>query len=263
VYGENEHSDVVAEAGKIAFYLGNWVEDIGFSVEHVKKKRMPSLLVNENSIRELAPRNLIVVGKNNGLIERYEIKFEQPSVICKEAGGKRLLFVGGKTKSETIEAIQYMADVRLNFKSGAYNTFFSFVKLRGYLERENWVAALETIESPKGLSACGKNMALAAPTMIEAPEKVKRHVEYRNKLLYGRLPEAVREEKKAMAVNLWHEAMKTCCACHQGAGDIPRLRRFKPLESIHSKHQRIAARFEFGDGCAACHYDETRVRGYD
>ena len=263
VYGENEHSDVVAEAGKIGFYLGNWVEDIGFSVEHVKNRSMPSLLVNEKLIPELAPRNVIVVGKNNGLIKKYEIKFEQPSVIYKEAEGRKLLFVGGNTKAGTIKAIRYMADVRLNFKSGAYKTFFNFVKLRGYIEKENRVAALETIESPIGLSACGRNMALAASAMTKAPQRVKRHVKYRNEILYRRLPKAVKEENKTVAANLWHEAMKTCYACHQSAGDIPRLRKFNPPESIHSKHHRVAAKFEFGNGCDTCHFEETRITGYD
>lgn len=263
VYGEDERNDVVAEAGKIAFYLGNWVEDMGFSVGDVKNRSMPSLLVNENSISESASRYLIVVGKNNGLVKEYEIGFERPSVIYKETDERKFLFVSGNSEAETIKALRYMADVRLNFKSGAYKTFLNFVKLRGYIEKENHFAALETIMSPVGLSACGRNMALATPAMTKAPEKIKRHVKSRNEILYRSLPKAVRQGKKVKAVNLWHEAMKTCYACHQGAGDIPQLRKFNPLESIHAKHQRIAARFELSDGCNTCHFQETRIRGYE
>jgi hypothetical protein len=138
-----------------------------------------------------------------------------------------------------------------------------FVKLRWYIEKENRVATLETIERSVGLSACVRNMALAASAMTKVPDKVKVHVKYRNEILYKRPPEALKEEYKAMAVNLWHEAMKTCYACHQGAEDIPQLRKFKPLESIHSKHRIIEDKFEFDNGCDACHFEETRVREYD
>jgi hypothetical protein len=74
---------------------------------------------------------------------------------------------------------------------------------------------------------------------------------------------ALREEGKAVAANLWHKAMKTCYACHQGAGSIPRLRKFNPLESIHSKHQRVAEKLGFGKGCGNSHLEETRIREYE
>ncbi len=157
---------------------------------------------------------------------------EGPSVLYKDTDGRRFLFAGGKTEGETVDAIRYLADVRLNFKAGAYKTFFNFVRLRGYLEAENWDAAVETIESPEGLSACGRNMALASSMMSGAPDKVKNHVKHRNRILYSLLPKAVREKKRNRASQLWHDAMKTCYGCHQGQGGIPRLRKFVPSTCV-------------------------------
>jgi hypothetical protein len=263
VYGGTEDIEIVAEAGKLAFYLGNWVSDVGFDVEHFKEERMPSVLCGEDAIPESAPPHHMVVGQNNHLVKQYGIRFEKPSVIHRKSGRAAFLFVGGKTKAETIAAIRYMGDVRLNFKSGAYKTFFSFVRLRGYIEKGNYFAALEIIKSPGGVSACGRNMALAAESISKAPDKVKRHVQHRNALLYKKLPAALEKEERATAIQLWHKAMKTCYACHQGRTDFPRLRKFKPIELIHSKHQRIAERAEFGNACGACHMEETQIRGYE
>jgi hypothetical protein len=53
--------------------------------------------------------------------------------------------------------------------------------------------------------------------------------------------------------------MLTCYQCHQGIG-IPQVRRFKPVEEIHAKHQRIAE--GFGLSCTACHAGQTQIRGY-
>jgi hypothetical protein len=263
VYGEHESKDIVAEAGRLAFYLGNWSDDIGFHVEDVLNREMPRLLAPEKEVVRLGIHHVLVVGTKNGLVKAHQIMFEGPAVQFKAEGDTSYLFVGGRDKEETIKAIRYMADVRLNFKSGAYKTFFNFVKLRGYLEGENWDAALEVIESPQGLSACGKNMAIAAKMIMKAPQKIKSHVAHRNQILYGRLPKAVKERDRDQAVGLWQEAMATCYGCHQGVGEIPRLRKFTPLESVHAKHQRVAERFEPLKGCDACHVKVTAIRGYD
>jgi hypothetical protein len=263
VCGKKENSRVVSEAGRMAFYLGVWCEDVGFGVKNVMEKGMPSLVVVDADLTKTGVSNFIVAGTNNTLVSRYGIRFEGPSVLYREADGRKFLFAGGKTEEDTINAIRYLADIRLNFKAGAYKTFFNFVRLRGYLEAENWDAALETIESPEGLSACGRNMALASPMMSGAPEKVKTHVKHRNRILYGLLPKAVMEKKGDRATQLWRDAMKKCYGCHQGQGGIPRLRRFVPMKTIHAKHQRISGRFPSTDSCTACHSGETRVRGYD
>ncbi|MFO7984865.1 MAG: hypothetical protein R6U38_03310 [Desulfatiglandaceae bacterium] len=262
VYGKNEDTEVIAASGRIGFYLGNWVTDMGFSVREVHEQQMPPLFITDKQIPSPLDRHLIVVGRHNRLTKTHKVIFEAPSVIHKQSGDTQLLFVGGKTRQETLKAVGYLADVRLNFKSGAYKTFFSYIKLRGYIEKENNAAALATIKSPLGLSACGRNMTLAAPAMGEAPEKIRKHIQYRNTLLYEQLPEAVKGSDKVKALQVWQAAMKTCYACHQGTNQIPQLRKFKPLASIHAKHQRIAAEFGFKE-CTTCHFDETRVKGYN
>ena len=261
VYGKNEDTEVVAAAGRIGFYLGNWVTDMGFSVREVHEQQMPPLFITDKQIPSPLDRHLIVVGRHNRLTKTHKVTFEAPSVIHKQSGDTQLLFVGGKNKQETLKAIGYLADVRLNFKSGAYKTLFSYIKLRGYLEKGNNAAALATIRSPLGLSACGRNMTLAAPAMEQAPEKIRKHIQYRNTLLYEKLPEAVKASENPRSLRIWQEAMKTCYACHQGTKEIPQLRKFQPLASIHVKHQRIAAEFGFKE-CTTCHFNQTRVSGY-
>jgi hypothetical protein len=263
VCGEKENSRVLAEAGRMAFYLGVWCEDIGFGVKNVMEKGMPRLLIMDSDLQKTDASNFIVVGTNNTLISKYGIRFEGSSVISLQADSKRFLFAGGRTDQETMETLRYMADVRLNFKAGAYRTFFNFVRLRGYVEVKNWVAAMETIESPEGLSACGRNMALASPMMARATDKIRKHVKHRNRILYNLLPKAVREKDSANASQLWREAMKTCYGCHQGKGGIPQLRNFIPLEDVHAKHQRLWGRFQSMGSCKTCHYNETHVKGYD
>jgi hypothetical protein len=263
VCGEKENSRILAEAGRMAFYLGLWCEDIGFGVKNVMEKGMPRLMIMDSDLQKTDVFNFIVAGKNNTLVSKYGIRFEGSSVISLQAGSKRFLFAGGRTDQETREALQYMADVRLNFKAGAYRTFFNFVRLRGYVAVKNWVAAMETIESPEGLSACGRNMALASPMIAEAPDAIRKHVKHRNRILYNLLPQTVKEKDSAKASQLWHEAMKTCYGCHQGVGGIPRLRKFIPLEDVHAKHQRLSERFRSINSCKTCHYNETHVKGYD
>jgi hypothetical protein len=184
-----------------------------------------------------------------------------------EKDGKRILVVGGANKEQTIQSAKYLADVRLNFKAGAYRTFFSFVALRGHIEKGEFDTALRLVRSPLGLSACGKNMALAGPMVAQWPDDIKAVVRKRNAILYQELPKALEERDKEKAVALWKDVMLTCYQCHQGVG-IPQVRKFKPVEEIHAKHQRIAEGFGLvqvvGDqkSCIACHAGQTQVRGY-
>jgi len=158
-----------------------------------------------------------------------------------------------------VKAGRFLASKVIGFKAGAYRTFFSFVKLRGLIEKGNYDAAISLIEDPSGLSACGKNMSLAAPMMLRFPPEVKRIVKKRNSIMYTKLVEVLKEGKGEEAKRLWREAMKTCYMCHQGLG-IERLRRFIPNPEIHSRHQRIAR--SFGLNCTACHRGATEIRGY-
>ncbi|MGB9874251.1 MAG: hypothetical protein ACPLRS_04715, partial [Hydrogenobacter sp.] len=258
---------VVAQAGKIAYYLGQWTEDIGFGVEEVKASKIPPLLVSDSQLKNMNYKNIIVVGINNQVVKDLKLSFDKPTIQVIQKDGRNIMVVGGKNVEDVIKASEYLSDVRLNFKAGAYRTFFSFVALRGYIEKGEFDSAYRLVKSPTGLSACGKNMSLATPMVANWSEDVKNVVKTRNAILYSELPKALQEKDKGKAIQLWQKAMLTCYQCHQGIG-IPQMRKFKPLEEIHSKHQRIAESFglvKVADGqksCIACHREETQIRGY-
>ncbi len=267
VYGSKEDPDVVALAGRIAYYLGQWTEDMGFTAEDVRQSRMPELLVSDQKLKSLSYQNLIVVGTNNELVKELGLSFEKPTIKLVQKEGKNILVVGGANKEQVLQAGRYLADVRLNFKAGAYKTFFSFVTLRGYIERGEFDSALRLVKSPVGLSACGKNMALAGPMVAQWGDDLKAVVRHRNNILYNELPKALEARDKEKAVSLWKEAMFTCYQCHQGI-NVPQVRKFKPVESIHAKHQQIAESFGLvkvvgtEKSCIACHSGPTNIRGY-
>jgi len=180
---------------------------------------------------------------------RFGVKFRGPTLKVVELKGRKILIVGGRNTTEVKVAARFLANRIIGFKAGAYRTFFSFVKLRGMIEKGEFTSALDLIRDPAGLSACGKNMSLAAPMMLRFPPEVKKIVKKRNRILYRDLPQAL--------------GMVTCYQCHQGLG-VERLRKFTPNPEIHSKHQRIARRFGLvrnGD-CTACHRGRTEIRGY-
>ncbi len=267
VYGSKEDPDIVALAGRIAYYLGQWTEDIGFTAEDVRQSKMPELLVSDQRLKSINYQNLIVVGVNNDIVKELGLSFEKPTIKLVQKDGKNILIVGGANKEQIMQAGRYLADVRLNFKAGAYRTFFSFVALRGYIEKGEFDAGLRLIKSPMGLSACGKNMALAGPMVAQWGDDLKAVVRHRNNILYNELPKALEAKDKEKAVNLWKEAMLTCYQCHQGI-NVPQVRRFKPIESIHAKHQQIAESFGLvkvigtEKSCIACHAGPTTIRGY-
>ena len=232
VYGADETPAVVGAAGRVAFFLGTCVEDVGFGVSDVKAGTLPPVLISDAELAAAGSRHLIVVGTRNTITAAQKLTFTGPTVIEREVDGRRALLVAGATDQEVLRAARYLAEVRLNFKSGAYTTFFDFVRLRALIENENWIAAAETIRSPQGLSACGKNMALMLPGMAAAPDKVRGLIQHWNGLLYGKLPSAVEAKNKAEAVAHWKAAMETCYACHQGAGEFPVLRRFVPPDGM-------------------------------
>lgn len=265
VYGAEADPKLVARAGTIGIHLGTWVQAVRLDPEDARTGRFPSLILSDREF--LAEQSkwdaAIVVGTDNEIARRAGVSFEQPGIRAVEQEGRKYLFAAGSTLQETLRAADHLAHVRIRFKAGAYRTFFNFVRLRGLIEKENWEAARLTIRSPEGLSACGRNMALAAHRLQRAPDEVQALVRRRNELLYSRIGSALNDRDRTSAARLWSEAMATCYACHQGAEGFPVLRRFKPLESIHAKHQRIAARFELPRGCSACHSGKTAIRGYD
>ena len=260
VYGKEESEEIIASAGKIAFYLGQWTEGIGLNPKIVKAKRIPKLIITDAEVSRYKDRNLIVVGINNKIVKELGVRFKGPSLKVFEKNGRKILIVGGRNDKEVITAANFLADRIISFKAGAYKTFFSFVRLRGMIEKENFESAYDLLVDASGLKACGRNMSLAAPMIAKFPEEVKKVVRKRNKIMYVELPKAILERNKEKALKLWREAMITCFQCHHGIG-IPKVRKFTPLAEIHSKHQRIAKRY--GLTCNSCHYGVTEYRGYE
>lgn len=265
-YGRRESKSVIASASQIAYFLGQWTEDLGIDPRSVRKGYIPSVIEPFNRAIK-SGKNLIVLGTKNSIVRGLGLKFNGPTLKVVEWKGKKVLIVGGRNDKEVVVAARFLANRIVGFKAGAYKTFFSFVKLRGLIEHDNFEAALHLIKDPSGLSACGKNMSLAAPMMLRFPPEVKKVVKRRNRIMYVELAKAVKTKDKARAVKLWKEAMFTCYQCHQGIG-VKRLRKFIPNPEIHSKHQRIAMEFGLvkktskGFNCTACHTGRTEIRGY-
>ncbi len=262
-YG-SEDPEIVASASQIAYFLGQWTEDIGINPRMIRKGYTPSIIMPLS--RALSSRkNIILLGTENRIVKDLGIKFRGPTLKVIELKGRKVLIVGGRDKREVLQAANFLANRVIAFKAGAYRTFFSFVKLRGLIEHGNFTAALRLIKDPSGLSACGKNMSLAAPMLLKFPPEVKKVVKRRNRILYVELVKALRRRDKRKARRLWKEAMFTCYQCHQGIG-IGRLRKFVPNPEIHSRHQRIAMSFGLvrkgGKDCSACHRGRTQIRGY-
>ncbi len=261
-YGEKEKKELVEEAVNIAYFLGQWTEDVGITPRMVRKGKLPSLILPLSKALK-TDKNLILIGTRNKIVKNLNIAFRGPTLKVISWQGRKILLVGGRNPTEIKSAARFLAYRIVGFKAGAYKTFFSFVKLRAMIEKEDFSSALNLIKDPSGLSACGKNMSLAAPMMLRFPPEVKKIVKERNIILYKKIPQALRTKDKEKAIKLWRKAMITCYRCHQGLG-IKRLRRFIPNENIHSKHQKIAE--DFGllkkEGCGICHKGITEIRGY-
>ncbi len=261
VVGKEEDPSIIRAVSMIAFYIGNWVEDASVDVSIYKDRKFPKMVYTDDEVKDEENTNLIVVGNKNNFVKKYDVTFKKPTIKVIKDGLRYIMFVGGRDTEETLKAVNYLANIRLAFKGGAYSTFFSFVKLRGMIERGEFASAVDLIKNPRGISACGRNMSIALGLGVTRKwsEKMKKIVKKRNIIMYRKLPEALEEGNKEKAISLWEEAMKTCYRCHQGIG-IPRVRKFVPLEDIHSRHQRIAK--SFGLSCTACHKEFTKIRGY-
>ena len=265
-YGKSESRAVLSAASNIAYYLGQWTEDMGLTPRAVRKGRLPTIVMPLNRALK-TNKHIILVGTNNSIVKNLGLKFSKPTLKVVQWKGRKVLIVGGRNTRQVVKAANFLAHRVVGFKAGAYKTFFSFVKLRGLIEHENYIAGVHLIKEASGLSACGKNMSLAAPMMLKFPQEVKKVVKKRNRIMYVELVQALKDKDKEKAVKLWKEAMFTCYQCHQGLG-IKRLRKFIPNPEIHSRHQRIAMDFglvrkangEFN--CTACHSGRTEQRGY-
>jgi len=254
-YGVNEKGEVIASASQIAYFLGQWTEDIGITPKMVRKGKIPSVIMPLPKALKTG-KHIILLGTNNVIVKNLGLTFSGPTLKVVEWKGRKVLIVGGRNTKEVLIAANFLANRVIGFKAGAYKTFFSFVKLRGLIEHGNYTAAIHLIKDPSGLSACGKNMSLAAPMMLKFPPEVKKIVKKRNRIMYVELVKALKAKDKNRARNLWKSAMLTCYQCHQGLG-IKRLRKFVPNPEIHSRHQRIAMSFglvrktEKGFNCSA------------
>ena len=265
-YGVREKRAVVESAAQIAYFLGQWTDDMGITPRMIRKGYTPSIVMPLPRALK-TKKNLILLGTNNRIVRELGLRFKGPTLKVVEWKDRKVLIVGGRDTKEVLKASSFLANRIVAFKAGAYRTFFSFVKLRGMIERGNFAAALQLIKDPQGLSACGKNMSIAAPMVARFPPEVKKVVKKRNRILYSELVRTLKAGDRDGAVRLWKEAMFTCYQCHQGLG-IRRLRRFIPNPQIHSRHQRIAMEFGLikrtpkGFDCSACHAGRTEVRGY-
>ncbi len=257
-YGNSESKRAVSVAGEIAYYLGQWTDDPGMNPRLVRKGRTPSIILPLE--RAFATgKNMILIGIQNPIVKKLGITFRGPTLKVVDWKGRKVLIVGGRNPQEIFSAGRFLARRIIGFKAGAYRTFFSFVKLRGMIEKGELHSALMLLKDPAGVSACGKNLSLAAPMVLKFPKDVKKVVKRRNEILYTLLASALKDGNQEEARRLWKKAMITCYQCHQGLG-IQRLRKFVPSDVYHSKHQRIAA--DWGLDCRSCHERITEIRGY-
>ena len=255
----DEDPKVLEAISRISFFLGQWTDALGINPEMVTKNEIPRIVIRDYEYDRYSDKNLIVIGEKNSIARRLNLKCKKACLKVKTVGRRALLFAGGGDDDEIIKAIRILSDKILAFKVGAYRTFFSWVKLRGLIEHKETTSALELLQSPTGVHACGRNMSLAAPMIKRFPKKVKEIIQRRNRIMYKELPDALADRDIKRAKRLWMEATTTCFMCHKGIG-IKRLRTYSPNPIIHSKHQRIARKF--GLSCKDCHKGITSYTGY-
>lgn len=249
-----------SQVANLALMLGQWTE--------APSSHPLVRAAGELTDADLAQRHLIVLGQRNPLLERIEGKFPRdlgergPALWVVEdafAHGKHVMILAGRSPAEVAQAVDYLANERLFFKAGAYDGFLAFVRLRGYLERANFEAAGDLLEDPRQLRGCAKPVEWMAPKMPALPPEARSLAQRRNQLVFGGIKEAISKKDAPLAIARWQETMQTCYACHQGRGG-PQLRKYKPLEYPHRKHQEIATNANLS--CTTCHQGVTEVVGY-
>lgn len=249
------------QAAALALRLGQWTESAA--------ERPLVRMATEMTPEDLARDHLIVLGQENILAERLKGRLPEdlgkrgPELWVLEdafAPGKHVLLVAGRDAHERTAAADYLANERLVFKAGAYDGFFAFVRLRGYLEKGNLLAAADLLGDPRQLRGCAKPVMLMGPKLAGMPPEVGELARRRNQLVFGGIREAVAQGDGKKAIGLWQQTMETCYACHQGRGG-PRVRQYAPLEVPHRSHQAIAERA--GLSCTTCHQGPTEAAGYD
>ncbi len=261
VIGQGEDAELLKQAIAISYMLGQWTDDPGSSIEKIKTGKTLAPVLTDKEINEdiYTDYNLIVVGLNNSIYERFKTRLKGSGSfieVLKDAfiKGKDIMFVSDA------KAAFYLANRRLYFKAGAYSGYFSFIKARLLIEKGNLDAALDLIKDPNAIKGCGKPIMLAIGFKEKLPEGLLKVAKKRNRLIFKELSQALIQGNKTLAAELWHKAMLTCYACHQGADKTPRFRKFIPNRGEHSYHHVIVKRFNAS--CNVCHYGKTVFRGY-
>jgi|GEM_PF-734910 len=262
VVGEDAGPRMQVQAANIAYMLGQWSQDPGTSLEAVQAgaNLAPVALASELSEEQTRSRDIILLGTGNELYGRLADRIEAEGSFIRVvedglAPGRSVMVVSDP------DAAAYLANRRLYFKSGAYGGFFSFVKVRALIQQGDFAEALYSLSDPEGVRGCGKPVVLAIGHKADLPDKMMQVAKQRNRLVFKELRAALKAEDKKRAVEVWHETMKTCYACHQGSEDVPRYRQFVPDAGVHSYHQEVAG--ALGASCGTCHRGETAVVGYE
>jgi hypothetical protein len=249
-----------ASTAALALMLGQWTE--APSAHPLVRQ------AGEMTDAELAQRHLIILGQGNPLVGRLGNKVPRdlgqagPALWVVENAfvpGKHVMVAAGRDAAEISQAVDYLANERLFFKAGAYDGFLAFVRLRGYLEKDNLAAAADLLDDPRQLRGCAKPVEKMGPKMAAMPPAARALAQKRNQLVFGGIREAIAKDDSKLAVSRWQETMQTCYACHQGRGG-PQVRKYQPLEYPHRKHQEIAT--AAGLSCTTCHRGATEVVGY-
>lgn len=258
--GPATDSAAAAQAASLAQQIGLWAEApaAGSLVR----------LASDMTDADLAAGHLIVMGPRNPLFERLgkrlpaDLGKQGPALWVVEdafAPGKHVMVVTGRHGADVSQAVEYLANERLFFKSGAYDGFLAFVRLRTYLEKDNFVAATDLLDDPRQLRACAQPVMVMGPKLKAMPAEVGQLAQKRNQLVFGGIREALAKGDKPLAVARWQGAMETCYACHQGRGGL-QVRKAAPPEYPHRQHQAIAERA--GMSCTDCHQGVTASVGY-
>ncbi|MHB2147568.1 cellulose biosynthesis cyclic di-GMP-binding regulatory protein BcsB [Calditrichota bacterium LG25] len=258
VVGRQEAPELVLQAGQVAFMLGQWIHDAGVSLEKVKQGVNLAPLKFDDQVTEsdLKQFNLIVLGTKNKFVKQAKLKGQGSFLEVTDApfGGRQMLIVSD------LKAASYLANKRLFFKAGAYNSFFAFVKARVFIEQNDLDAALFTLNDPQGIHGCARPVMLALSQKDRLPEQMLQVAKKRNKLVFKDLQQALKNKNSDKAKAIWRQAMETCYACHQGQDGVKRFRKFTPNQGEHAYHQKIAE--SAGVSCQTCHTGKTEVVGY-
>ena len=261
VIGSAEDPALMKQAGAIAFMLGQWAHDPGSSVERIRQNATlaPIMLDSEVTEKVISEFNLIVLGSKNRIYGKIKSRLHGKGSFIEVirdvlVKGRDVMFVSDS------KAAFYLANRRLYFKSGAYNGYFNFVKARLLIEKGDLDAAKYLLTSPNAVKGCGKPVMLAIGFREKLPKGLLALAKKRNVLVFKELNKALTEKNANKAKEVWHRAMTTCYACHQGIDNTKKFRKFTPDSGVHSYHQNIVR--SFGENCSLCHYGRTVYRGY-